>query len=220
MKSENNEYLKFRKPIIMLCIVFLGFTTVVKAQESRESLVFGLKAGLNYSNVWDENGQDFRADGKAGFVGGAFLGIPIGTYLGIQPEVLFSQKGFKGSGTLIGSSYDFSRTTSYLDIPLLVQLKPSEFLTIVLGPQFSYLLNQKNVFTVGPNSVEQEQEFANDNIRKNILGFATGLDVNISNLVLSGRVNWDLQTNHGDGTSSTPRYKNQWLQFTVGYRFF
>jgi hypothetical protein len=58
----------------------------------------------------------------------------------------------------------------------------------------------------------------NDNIRKNILGFGIGVDVNISRFVISGRLAWDLQNNHGDGTSATPRYKNQWAQVTVGFK--
>ncbi len=74
------------------------------------------------------------------------------------------------------------------------------------------------MFTLGANRVEQEQEFKRDNIRKNILGFVFGADVNIDHLVLSARVSWDFQTNNGDGSSSTPRYKNQLIQFTVGYK--
>jgi hypothetical protein len=86
------------------------------------------------------------------------------------------------------------------------------------GPQFSYLLNQKDKYTFDNNSTEQEQEFNNDNIRKNILGFVAGVDMLYQHFVLSGRVGWDFQTNSGDGSSLTPRYKNQWLQFTAGIK--
>ena len=194
----------------------------VTAQEDddlrREKIEFGVKAGLNISNVWDSKGQEFEADRKAGFAGGVFMGIPIGKYLGIQPEVLISQKGFKGSGTLLGFPYSTTRTTTFLDVPLLVQLKPASFITFLAGPQFSYLLNQKDVYTFGTNSTLQEKEFTNDNIRKNILGCVVGVDLIYDHLVLSGRAGWDFQTNNGDGTSLTPRYKNQMLQFTVGLK--
>lgn len=197
----------------------LGSTVNAQIEDNREVLAFGVKAGANISNVWDEQGQDFRADSKAGFAGGAFVSIPFGAMLGFQPEVLVAQKGFKGSGTLLGTPYSFTRTTTFLDIPLLLQIKPVQSVTIVLGPQFSYLFNQKDTYTFGNNSVDQENEFENDNVRKNILGFTAGIDVDISHLVLSGRVGWDFQNNNGDGTTTTPRYKNQWLQFTIGYRF-
>lgn len=210
-----------KKASMLLGILLLGITISIKAQDeddSRSKLSFGIKAGFNYSNVWDESGQDFEADSKVGFAGGIFLGIPIGKYLGFQPELLISQKGFQGSGTLFFTPYSFTRTTTYIDVPLQLQIKPIQFLTIVLGPQYSYLMNQKDVYTFGTNSSEQEQEFTNDNIRKNILGFVAGVDVNISHIVLSGRVGWDFQANNGDGSSYTPRYKNQWMQFTLGFK--
>lgn len=207
---------------IFTIILTVGFLSSLLSQnmDRREDFVFGIKAGTNYSNVWDEQGEDFVADSKFGLVGGAFLGIPLGKYIGIQPEILVSQKGFKGSGSMpVLGSYEFTRTTTYLDIPLQIQLKPSEFFTIVAGPQYSYLMKEKNEYTSGDNVYGDEEEFENDNIRKNILGVVGGIDINISNFIISGRVGWDLQNNDGDGTSSDPNYKNRWIQLTAGYMF-
>lgn len=97
-------------------------------------------------------------------------------------------------------------------------MKPAEFITILAGPQLSFLMKQKDVYTFGSNSSEQEQEFNNDNVRKNILGFVVGIDVIVYSVVVSARGAWDFQTNNGDGTNSTPRYKNQWIQLTVGFK--
>lgn len=213
------------KKLTLIAGLFLSLTNIGIAQEKsaetdfREQLRFGLKGGLNNSNVYDAEGNAFSADGKFGLVGGGFLAIPIGKYLGIQPEVLYSQKGFKATGTMLGSTYTFTRTTSYVDIPLQVTLKPNEFITLLAGPQYSYLVKQKDVFTNSTTSYEQEQEFNNDNIRKNIFGVVGGLDINLNHFVLSGRVGWDVSKNNGDGTSSTPRYKNKWYQATIGYCF-
>jgi hypothetical protein len=210
------------KKIILTLAVATAFTSL-KAQENktdfRADLQFGIKAGANYSNVYDAQGEAFQANPKLGFAGGIFLAIPIGKYLGIQPEVLYSQKGFQASGQLLGSAYNITRTTSFIDIPLFFSFKPSEFLTIMAGPQYSYLVKQKDVFTNGTNTVEQEKEFTNDNIRKNIFGFVGGLEINLKHVVLGARMAWDIQNNNGDGTSTTPRYKNAWYQGTIGYRF-
>ena len=62
---------------------------------AQNKVAFGMKAGANYSNVYDSKGEDFNADPKFGLAAGAFLSIPFGQYIGIQPEILFSQKGFK-----------------------------------------------------------------------------------------------------------------------------
>lgn len=186
----------------------------------RSRIMFGLRAGVNFSNVYNTEGEKFEADGKLGFAAGAFIAIPIGTFIGIQPEILFSQKGFKGTGGILLSAYDFKRTTNYLDIPLLLAVKPTEFISLLLGPQFSYLLSQKDIFTNGTTTIEQEQEFVNDNIRKNTLCFTGGLDFTLKHMVVGTRIGWDLLTNKGDGSSSvTPTYKNVWYQATIGYRF-
>jgi len=52
----------------------------------------------------------------------------------------------------------------------------------------------------------------------NLKRTSAGTDVIISHVVISGRMGWDFQTNNGDGTSSTPRYKNKWFQLTVGFK--
>jgi len=206
------------KLIISALFVLSIAKTNAQSSDTRSKFDFGIKAGMNISNVWDSKGEEFQADAKIGFAGGVFLGIPLGNFFGLQPEVLISQKGFKGSGSLLGFPYSFTRTTTYLDIPLQLQMKPASFITIVAGPQFSYLMNQKDVYTFAGNSSAQEEAFDNDNIRKNILGFVAGADVYYQHFVFSARLGWDFQTNNGDGTSDTPRYKNQWLQFTVGYK--
>jgi hypothetical protein len=214
------------KKIVIIAALFISATSAGIAQsnsgdtDNREKLQFGLKAGLNYSNVYDAKGEQFTADAKFGFAGGVLVAIPIGKYLGIQPEVLLSQKGFRGTGSMLGSSYYFTRTTTYIDIPLQFALKPSEFFTILVGPQFSYLMNQRDVFTSSATSYDQQQEFKQDNIRKNTFGAVGGIDINLKHIVLGARVACDLQTNAGDGTASTPRYKNVWFQGTVGYKFY
>ena len=194
----------------------------VNAQDEmdrRARFTGGLKVGANYSNVYDAKGEEFNASAKGGLAGGLFLSIPIGTFLGIQPEALISQKGFRATGRLLTLPYDFTRTTTFLDIPLLLAVKPASFFTLLVGPQYSYLLKQKDVFSTSVTTIEQEQEFNNDNIRKNILCFTGGFDVNIQHLVIGVRAGADVQNNNGDGTSSTPRYKNMWYQGTIGYRF-
>ncbi len=211
------------KKKLLILIALAGMAGISKAQKSETDFSvkpqFGIKAGVNYANVYDTEGEQFNADGRFGFAGGGFLSIPISKLFGIQPEVLFSQKGFQATGSLLGYEYKYTHTANYLDIPLMFSFKPIEFVSIMAGPQYSYLISQKNEFTSTIYSGSQEQEFNNDNIRKNTFCFLGGLDLNLKNIVISGRVGWDLFKNNGDGTSTTPRYKNTWYQATIAYRF-
>jgi hypothetical protein len=192
----------------------------ISSREAKRKFVFGLKAGLNHSNVYDTKGLNFVADPKTGFAGGIFAAIPIGGFIGLQPEVLISQKGFTGSGTVNEERYTLNRTTTFLDVPLQLQIKPVRFFSLLIGVQYAYLLNQNDEYAFDNSSIDHNQQFTNDNIQKNLLAAVGGFDINIRHLVLSGRTGFDLQYNYGDGTSTNPRYKNVWLQGTLGYRFY
>ena len=211
------------KKIILIIAAVILISNYSNAQENKpdfhKMFQIGLKAGLNLSNVYDAQGQDFVADPKIGFVAGVFVSVPVWRNFGVQPGLLFSQKGFRSNGTFLESNYRFTRTLNYIDMPLLASFKPFELVTLVAGPQISFLINQKDVFRSGSLTIEQEQEFKNDNIRRNVLCFLAGFDINIDNIVLGARAGWDIQNNNGDGTSLNPRYKNVWYQATLGYRF-
>ena len=189
------------------------------AQQTRDAFSFGLKIGSNYSNIYDSQGDKFAADGKYGLAAGAFLSLPLGKFIGVQPEVIYSEKGFKGSGSFLGSNYSATRSTTYIDVPLLLAIKPVSYLTILAGPQYSFLIKQENNFTSSLATVDQQKIFDNDNVRKNVLGLTGGVDINLSKFVIGARAGWDVQNNNGDGTSTTPRYKNAWYQATIGFRF-
>ncbi|MEN9348724.1 MAG: hypothetical protein RLZZ77_2235 [Bacteroidota bacterium] len=209
-----------KKGIVILSICCLSGLSWSQDASDNDQLFFGVKGGLNYSNVYDSKGEEFDADPKFGFAGGVFTTIPIGSFLGIQPEVLFSQKGFSAKGNVLGSEYSLTRTTSFVDVPIYFAIRPSPWVSIVAGPQYSYLVKQRDVFENGKTTIAQEQEFGSQNIRKNILCFSGGLDINTDHLVVGARVGWDVQKNTGDGTSTVPRYKNTWYQVTIGYRLY
>lgn len=212
------------KKTLALTLLIISYVSSAFSQTSTEDtrgkVQFGIKLGTNYSNVYNTKGEKFDNDPKFGLVAGGFLSIPLGKSYGIQPEILFSQKGFKATGVILGSPYDITRTTSYLDIPLLISLKPGTNFSILIGPEYSYLLSTKNEFKNSSTSIIQEQEFDNENLRKNTLGFIVGADLNFEHLVVSGRLGWDLIDNNGDGTTTTPQYKNAWYQLTLGYRLY
>ena len=205
---------------LLLSVSIIGFALCDGlGQKTRDEFSIGIKVGSNYSNVFDSKGEQFVADGKYGLAAGAFLSLPVGKLIGIQPEVIYSEKGFKATGAFLGSSYSATRTTTYIDVPILLAIKPISYLTILAGPQYSFLIKQNNNFTGTLATVDQQKIFDNDNIRKNVLGLTGGVDINLSSFVIGARAGWDVQNNNGDGTSTTPRYKNAWYQATIGFRF-
>lgn len=212
--------MKMKYLILGILISSVVSTGQIKAQEDlRDQFGAGLKVGVNSSNLYDTKSEDFNNDPKLGLAFGGFLSIPLGKVIGFQPEIMYSQKGYKGSGNILVANYEYTRKTDYLDIPLQLQIKPAPFLTLLGGPQYSFLLKKGFDFDAGSISVDQQRDIEDNDIRKNTLGAVVGLDLNFSRLVLSGRLAWDLQHNDGDGTSVSPRYKNVVAQATIGVRF-
>jgi hypothetical protein len=209
-----------KKSIILIFAMAFMAQYSIAQDDIREKIVFGLKGGGNYSNVYDAQAEQFNANPKLGFAAGGFLAIPLGVSIGIQPELLYSQRGFFATGVMLAQPYNLTRTSTFIDVPVLFAFKPNGFITFLAGPQYSYLIKQKDEFKNGTASIEQENEFRNENIRKNILCFTGGVDVNLGHLVVSGRAGFDILKNNGDGSTTTPRYKNVWYQATIGYRFF
>ncbi len=235
--EEFNSVPRKVKVLLQKCVRFLFISfllssifsiTHLKAQDGssssitdmRDRLCFGFKAGLNYSNVYDERGEEFVADPKFGAAFGAFASIPVSTYFGIQPEVLYSQKGFKSTGSFLGQRYELTRTTNYIDIPLLFTFKPGEFITLMAGPQYAYLVKQVDEVKNNSGSTQQLIQFDNADARKHLLGVLAGVDFTMKHFVLGGRVGADLLRNIGSGNAEEPRYKNFWFQATIAYRFY
>lgn len=215
------EGLKKFVPMLIAFILCIGYC---KGQEKsisdyREKTQFGLKVGGNYSGVTNSDGESFAPERRLGIALGAFVAIPVNKQFGIQPEVLFSQKGFHATGRLLNAGYDLTRTTNYIDVPLLISYKPAEFLSFLAGPQYSYLIKQRDDFKNESTSIEQEVVFGNDKIRRHTVCVIAGADVNIRQLVLGVRGGIDMLKNNTQA-KATPNYRNTWVQATIGYRFY
>lgn len=213
----------------ILCLAFLTtiFSVAVFSQEKPGSTYsdgptarIGIIGGLNIATIIKNDDPNFSSSPLYGYNAGGLLQLPLGNVIALQPEVLFSQKGYhaKGSDGLTG--YDYREKVNYLDIPLLLKINLSKELGIVGGPQYSYLLSSKTTFNSGSVTYMQTVKNENDNIRKNTFGGVLGLDINLDhNFFLQGRYTIDFKNNNGDGTSSTPAYKNQVFQVGVGILF-
>jgi hypothetical protein len=205
-----------------ICILFICglMNQVVYAQigDNREKLQFGVKAGANVSSIYNTKTNNFTGSPKMGFAGAVFLSIPIGKFLGFQPEIQYSQLGFVGKGSIAGSNYTYTQVTDYISVPLLLQFKPLSSLTIVGGVQYSYLVGKSDVFKTGGITTLQEQNIQNTNIRKNTLGLVGGIDFNLTPFVLALRSGYNLLNDNENGTSTTPTYKNIFVQAMLGIK--
>lgn len=104
---------------------------------------FGVKAGVNLSNM--SNGMDFDPDFKmgAGFRVGGFVNLRWGQrtenslpgtgWFGLQPEVMYSMQQ-------VGTA-DESLKLNIIQIPIMVKVYPTTQLSLEVGPEFSYIIS-------------------------------------------------------------------------------
>ncbi len=211
-----------KKMFILTAASMFAVTVGLQAQTTTRTsnpVRFGLRAGINLSDLVKSSNSDITSGSKTGYNAAALVNIPIASVFSIQPEIQFSQKGYKESGTALGAPYEYKRTTNFIEVPLLAKITPLPGFGIVLGPQFSFLASTKTKFTVANATHENIVKEDNDNLRKNILGGVIGIEAGVKNFVASLRYNIDFQNNNGDGTNNTPYYKNRVISLGVAVMF-
>ncbi|MBB5624239.1 hypothetical protein HDE69_005336 [Pedobacter cryoconitis] len=191
---------------------------VATAANAQDKIKFGVKAGLNLSDIIKGDGNNnFDTKVKTGFNAGVTVEIPLIAGLAFTPEVLYSQKGYK----LTSSLGEFRQTTSFIDVPILASFRLGSSFNIVAGPQVSFLLSTKNKFDNGFGTVEQTNvEKDSDRFKKSLVGGLIGFRYDINEKFdIHGRYALDFQKNNENGTSSTPEFRNQVFSVGVGIKF-
>jgi Outer membrane protein beta-barrel domain len=210
--------------VSLLALLLLG-----GASAHAQGLRFGLKAGANLSNLAGDLTNEDRYENKLGFHGGAMLNIGLldDGFLSVQPEVLFSQKGFQFADTefnLLGNKFKFEgeRTYNYIDVPVLLKVKASN-LYFEAGPQYSYLLKVKDDSrsSLNGNTYQSTNGTQNlDNVNRNEIGYAAGLGYQSEGgLMLGLRYNGSFTDFAKDGyaDSDLRNARNSVFQASVGY---
>ncbi len=150
----------------------------------------GVEAGFDLANFDGQNVNDVFGS-RLGFVGGAFADLPLGSILALQPELLYAQKG----GKYNGNSYQ----ENYLEVPVLLNITVVGPVAILLGPSFDM-----NVFDSGLN-----------NTNNGDIGLVGGVQLNISQLLISGRYEVGLTD-----VNTTQKFQNGTFTLMVGLSLF
>ena len=180
------------KKTAFLAATLLATAAVSSAQAQNVRL--GLRAGANYSNLAGNIQNENTYNNKIGFLGGVMLNVPVlaDGLLSVQPEVLYSQKGFENKPTEYSSVLGKQKREgqvnyNYLDVPVLLKFKASGFIAEA-GPQYSYLLtaNNKTKTTTTPSfgspTVSEAQNKTDvSGLNRNELGYLAGVGYEAEN---------------------------------------
>jgi len=196
---------------------------------------FGIKVGANISSLTDVVDSElnsqwpiYHKDGSGtmtGFHAGVFLNASFGLFLGFQPELLFSMQGGRLTHTYIGSPIVEDNRTfkfGYINIPLLLEIKPVANLGILVGPQIGFNVSRKAKSLVYENFSGSDFDLRYLGVKKIDVAFAFGLQYTIQDLTFGVRYNYGLTNNHDVPTSyegDRKGWKNRVFQFSLGYAF-
>ncbi|MBB6612977.1 PorT family protein [Pontibacter sp. Tf4] len=145
----------------------------------------GIRAGANLSNISGDLRNEDNFENKWGFHGGITYNIGIvDNFFSIQPELLYSQKGFKNADVEVGTfRYVGKVNYNYLDLPVLAKIKAGP-LYFEAGPQASYLLSVNNETKTYENGIERastRDSKDKDGLKEFEFGYAAGVGLALGN---------------------------------------
>ena len=146
-------------------ILFFVLALFVVSSLFAQGVKIGVKAGVNMAGMSDvevsvmgHSMTVLKNDGMSiGYHGGVFANISFSDFIGFQPELLFSMQGgkYKLNGLSSGiididvgdilniESVKINCQFGYINLPLLLEIKPVANLGILVGPQVGYNVIRK-----------------------------------------------------------------------------
>ncbi|MGC4234227.1 MAG: porin family protein [Niabella sp.] len=211
-----------RKKIMLLAAMAL----VLGVMQVNAQATFGLKAGLNVSNLTVKGeGIKVKYNSLPGLHIGVMASLPISDNLSIDPALLYSGKGAKGDDNdeYVALYSNESYNINYLELPINISysfnlsstdnIKPFVFAGPYLGLAFSGKYKSENT--------SEKFKIGNDKNTSDIkpvdYGANIGAGVKFSNFRISAQYGIGM-ANILPGTSSTKMH-NSTFGLSIGYTF-
>lgn len=239
-------------------IITLFITLIVVNNVFSQEVKWGIKAGGNLSSMSDlvekyprdkDGYHTTRQDGSGEFFGfhaGVFANLKMEKNLSFQPELLFSLQGGKHKrdiGIPGGIWQHLIFKFSYIQLPLLFEIKPVANFGILVGPQFGLNVSRKVTVTFfddywnwriatypdssGKKSVTKsgsdfDDEIFNGGLKRFDTAMVFGLQYTIQRLTIGARYNLGLADSHDFPTgygSDTKGWRSNVIQVGLGFSF-
>jgi hypothetical protein len=223
--------------IMALTIATTTFSFALHAQtrttttaSGNQSTTFGIRAGVNFTNINGKmyDNSDFDGKIKTGFNAGVNAEIPIATDFYVQPGILFTTKGAKNK-----SNDNIKYRISYLEVPINLLYKPelgSGKLLLGIGPYVAFGVGGKLTNSSGKetdfkfkNSISATEYLTDPYVKR--IDFGGNL---LAGYELSSRLSAQLNAQLGlvkinpkiEGvTNDHTKWKNTGFGISLGYRF-
>ncbi len=194
---------KIMKALILSTVFAVSFFAAANAQWFHA----GIKLGTNVNKI---SGQSFNDKFTYGYNAGAFAEIKLSNRWSVHPEVLFNQVNTDTSEKF-SQLYKISPSTvtniklNYLSIPLVLNYKVSNFISLQAGPQYGKLLSQTDNLLENGKKAFKDGDFS-------LLG---GVQLKLASIRIYGR--YVVGLNNLNDIDNRDKWKNQSIQLGIGF---
>ena len=179
MTSKPFNKFRIMSKSILVCTALLLMTFLANAQTWH----FGPKLDVNYSVI---KGNGMRNKYSAGFQLGGFAEYNLTKHWAIQPELLYTWSAYKKGSDFLTYYNNEGRSAAgnnvnlgSVSVPVLVRYNFNKYLSVLAGPQYSYLIYDDEDLIK-----ENKQAFKNYEVSANL-----GVQVNLENVGFYARFN-------------------------------
>lgn len=177
---------------------------IITSASFAQGLKLGIKAGANIGKI---DGKSFKEEFKYGYHIGGFAEIKLSKKLSLQPEVLWNQVNADTSSQF-SKIYQLNNLDNvklgYLSIPILLNYKVANILSLQAGPQFGILIDKSRTTLQNGGDAFKKGDFS-------LMG---GAQLNLAAFRVYGRYNIGL-SNIND-IDNKDKWKSQGFQVGVG----
>lgn len=199
-----------RMKFVLISFVLL---TTVTATTNAQKLHLGVVAGANMYNV---TGRSFTEKFHTGFSAGVYGEYTINRLMAIQPELLWNQVRAKTDGDFnqiygtYGGVSDADVYLNYISLPVMFAFKPAPEISVLIGPQYSYLINQTSGLLQAPGYTDK------DAFSKSEFSLVFGGQLNLGRVKVGARYSVGLSNLNGINSSDEWRYHG--FHLYLGFR--
>lgn len=209
------------KSLALLAIILGASTTTINAQVNNGEAQFGVKGGVNFSNMYTQDVDDNNV--LTSFNAGIYASFPITDFIAIQPEVLYSRKGSELSYDNVFATGKAQFKLNYIEVPVLVKANLTKNLNIHAGPYIAYLVDAQVKNESDGGSFNFEDNLNNDDFNKFDAGISAGIGLDFETIGIGARYNYGLTTvgkerTTGGTTYTVPDGKNSNISVYMTYK--
>jgi hypothetical protein len=180
---------------------------------------FGITGGVNLSkfSISDNNPSGFSTTMKAGPFGGAFVNIPLGSILRIQPGVTYNLYGSKISNSGIA----YQENLHYVSVPVAIQVVPGNSgFFFEVGPQANFLVAAKFHDQTSGSTSQPDRSNKGDFDNFDFSAFGGVGYITRIGLGFEGKYNAGFNNVLGDNAAGSGlKWKNRSWTFGIFYHF-